>query len=196
MSRQAKIERKTAETIINLELNLDGSGRTNLATGLPFFEHMLALWCRHGFFDLTIKAEGDIEVDAHHLVEDTGICLGQAWNEALGSKKGIKRYGFSAVPMDEALVKAVVDLSGRSWLHYDFSLPPGNVGSMDPELFREFWQAFVNEGKFNLHLIMDHGHNKHHIIEASYKAAGRAMNEGSSIIEGLDEVLSTKGNLG
>ncbi len=196
MSRQAKIERKTAETAISLELDLDGSGRANLVTGLPFFEHMLTLWCRHGFFDLTIKAEGDIEVDAHHLVEDTGICLGRAWNEALGSKIGIRRYGFSVVPMDEALVRAALDLSGRPWLHYDLPLPPGNVGSMDPELFREFWQAFVNEGKFNLHLIMDHGHNKHHIVEASYKAAGRAMNEASSTIEGFDEVLSTKGNLG
>lgn len=196
MNRQVKIERKTAETAIALDLNLDGNGRSELAMGLPFFEHMLTLWCHHGFFDLTIKAEGDIEVDAHHLVEDTGICLGRAWNEALGSKKGIRRFGYSVVPMDEALVTAVTDLSGRPWLHYDFTFSPGQVGSMDPELFREFWQAFVNEGKFNLHLVMNHGHNKHHIIEASYKAAGRAMNEASTLIEGFDQVLSTKGNLG
>ncbi len=195
MNRKVNIERKTAETAIVLDLNLNGNGRSDLRTNLPFFEHMLALWCRHGFFDLMIKAEGDIEVDAHHLVEDTGICLGRAWNEALGSKKGIKRYGFSAVPMDETLVTAVTDLSGRPWLHYDFTFPPGQIGAMDSELFREFWQAFVNEGRFNLHLTMNHGHNKHHIIEASFKAAGRAMNEASSVIEGFDETLSTKGSL-
>ncbi len=195
MSRKAAIKRKTTETAIILDLNLDGRGHADLATGLPFFEHMLTLWCRHGFFDLKIEARGDIAVDPHHLVEDTGLCLGQAFNEALGSKKGIRRYGFSSVPMDEALVTAVTDLSGRSWLHYDFELPPGPVGPMDPELFREFWQAFVNEGRFNLHLVMNHGLNKHHIIEASYKAAGRALNEASSVMEGFDEVLSTKGNL-
>ncbi len=195
MSRKAAIKRKTTETAIILDLNLDGRGHADLATGLPFFEHMLTLWCRHGFFDLKIEARGDIAVDPHHLVEDTGLCLGQAFNEALGSKKGIRRYGFSSVPMDEALVTAVTDLSGRPWLHYDFELPPGPVGPMDPELFREFWQAFVNEGRFNLHLVMNHGLNKHHIIEASYKAAGRALNEASSVMEGFDEVLSTKGNL-
>ncbi len=195
MTRRKKIERKTAETNITLELNLDGSGSADLSTGLPFFEHMLALWCRHGFFDLSIRAAGDIEVDPHHLVEDTGICLGRAFLETLGSKKGIRRYGFSAVPMDEALVTAVADLSGRPWLHYDFDLPPGPVASMDPELFREFWQAFANEGKLTLHLIMNHGLNKHHIIEAAFKAAGRALNEASSAMEGFDGVLSTKGNL-
>lgn len=196
MTRRVKVERKTAETSIFLILNLDGRGRADLETGLPFFEHMLDLWCRHGFFDLTVKAEGDLEVDAHHLVEDTGICLGRALHEALGNKKGIKRYGFSAVPMDEALVTAVADLSGRPWLHYDFKLPPGNVGPMDAELFREFWQAFVNEGRLNLHLLMNHGINKHHIIEASFKAAGRAINDAASLMDGLDDVLSTKGNLG
>lgn len=195
MNRLAKIDRKTAETAIDLKLNLDGAGKTVLNTGLPFFEHMLTLWSRHGFFDLMIEATGDLEVDAHHLVEDTGICLGRAFKEALGGKEGIRRYGFSAVPMDEALVTAVVDLSGRPFLHYQFSIAPGPVGSMDSELFQEFWQAFVNECGLNLHLVMNHGSNKHHIIEASFKAAARALNEASSRIQGFSGVLSTKGTL-
>ncbi len=195
MSRKAKINRSTAETEITLEINLDGTGEALIETGLPFFDHMLNLFCRHGFFDLNLKAKGDLEVDGHHLVEDVGICLGRAWQQALGDKKGIKRYGNSIVPMDEALVTAVTDLSGRPYLHYDLPLPAGLVGTMDSELFREFWQAFVNEGRFNLHLMIGHGLNKHHIIEASFKAAGRSLNEASSKIEGFDEVLSTKGNL-
>lgn len=195
MTRKAKVKRSTAETEISLEIKLDGIGETVLETGLPFFDHMLNLWCRHGFFDLNLEAKGDLEVDGHHLVEDVGICLGRAWQEAIGDKKGMKRYGFSIVPMDEALVTAAVDLSGRPYLYYDFPLPAGLVGTMDTELFREFWQAFVNEGRLNLHLMMNHGLNKHHIIEASFKAAGRSLNEASSRIEGFDEVLSTKGNL-
>lgn len=195
MSRKAKVNRITAETDVTLEINLDGSGEAVIETGLPFFDHMLNLLCRHGFFDLNLKAKGDLEIDGHHLVEDVGICLGRAFQQALGDKKGIKRYGYSLVPMDEALVTAVTDLSGRPYLHYDFSLPAGLVGTMDTELFREFWQAFVNEGRFNLHLMISHGMNKHHIIEASFKAAGRSLNESSSKIEGFDEVLSTKGNL-
>ncbi len=195
MNRRAKIERKTAETAILLDLNIDGSGRSDLQTGLPFFDHMLNLWCRHGFFNLIIRAEGDIEVDYHHLVEDIGICLGRAWQEALSDKQGINRYGYSAVPMDEALVTVVADLSGRSHLYYQFPIPDGMVGSMDLELFREFWQAFVSEGRFNLHLIMNHGHNKHHIIEASFKAAARALNEASSFMPGFEGILSTKEKL-
>ncbi len=195
MNRRTKIERKTKETTVFLDLNLDGSGRADLQTGLPFFEHMLDLWSRHGFFNLIIRAEGDIEVDPHHLVEDIGLCLGRAWYDALGNKKGIRRYGSFAVPMDDALVNAVADLSGRPYLHYHMPLPAGQVGSMEPELFKEFWQAVVNEGRFNLHLFMNHGHNKHHIIEASFKAAARALNEASSFIEGYDEVLSTKERL-
>ncbi|MFO7951194.1 MAG: imidazoleglycerol-phosphate dehydratase HisB [Bacillota bacterium] len=195
MNRRTKIERKTRETAVSLDLNLDGSGKVDLQTGLPFLEHMLDLWSRHGFFDLNIRAEGDLEVDFHHLVEDIGLCLGKAWYDVLGNKKGIKRYGSFAVPMDEALVTAAVDMSGRPYLYYNMPLPDGPVGSMDPELFREFWQAFVNEGRFNLHLFINHGYNKHHIIEASFKAAARALNEGSSLIEGYDQVLSTKERL-
>lgn len=195
MSRKIEINRKTSETSILMNLNLDGTGQIKLSTGLPFFEHMLSLWCCHGFFDLDIKASGDIDVEPHHLVEDIGICLGQAWNQLLGSKEGINRYGHSIIPMDDALVTVTVDLSGRPYLHYDLTLPPGPVGSMDPELFHEFWKSFVNEGRFNLHLVMHHGRNKHHIIEASFKAAGRAFKEAVSIIDGFDGILSTKGKL-
>ncbi len=195
MTRRAKIERKTRETSIFLDLNIDGSGEADLKTGLPFLEHMLNLWCRHGFFDLVIRAEGDLEVDPHHLVEDLGICLGRSWQQALGDKRGIRRYGFTMTPMDEALVTAAADLSGRSWLHYDLKTPPGEVGSMDTELFAVFWQAFADEGRFNLHLVLNHGQNKHHIIEASFKAAARALNEAATLLKGYDEILSTKGRL-
>jgi imidazoleglycerol-phosphate dehydratase len=195
MNRQSRIERQTGETKIILELRLDGSGISKLTTELPFINHMLDLFSRHGQFDLSLEAEGDVEVDAHHLVEDLGICLGRALKESLSSKEGIKRYGFSAVPMDETLVTAVVDLSGRPWLHYDVLLPPGQVGGIDGEMFREFWQAFVNEGKLNLHLILNHGFNKHHMIEATFKAAARALAEAVSKKEGLTGVLSTKGEL-
>jgi len=195
MSRRKKVERETNETTIVLDLVLDGSGNAKINTGLPFVEHMLDLFCRHGRFDLNLDAKGDLEVDAHHLVEDLGICLGRAFKEALGSKEGIKRYGFSAVPMDETLLTAVVDLSGRPWLHYGVGLSPGAVGGIDGELFREFWQAFVNEGRLNLHLILNHGSNKHHIIEASFKATARALAEAASRLEGLKGVLSTKGEL-
>lgn len=195
MARTALVERRTLETAVSLELNLDGSGKAELQAGVPFMEHMLALWCRHGFFDLRLQASGDLAVEPHHLLEDAGICLGKAFCEALGSKEGIRRYGFSAVPMDDALVMAAVDLSGRPYLHYGISPPPGPVGALDPELFPEFWRAFVNEGRLNLHLKMSHGRNKHHIIEASFKAAGRALHEACSGLPGCDRVLSTKGKL-
>ncbi len=195
MKRESSVKRSTLETSIELRLQLDGGGEADLKTGLPFLEHMLALWCRHGFFDLQIRAAGDIEVEPHHLVEDIGICLGRAFYEALGDKSGIRRYGFSAVPMDDALVFAAADLSGRPYLHYEMNLPPGPVGTMDPELFEEFWRAFVNEGRLNLHLKMSHGHNKHHLIEASYKAAGRALDEACARLERCGGVLSTKGRL-
>ncbi|HHX87062.1 MAG TPA: imidazoleglycerol-phosphate dehydratase HisB [Firmicutes bacterium] len=195
MSRTAKIERKTLETDIALKLSIAGSGKAQLDTGVPFLEHMLVLWCRHGFFDLQIKASGDLEVDFHHLVEDVGLCLGRALREALGKKEGIHRYGSSLVPMDDALALAVVDFSGRPYLHYEVCLPPGKVGEMDTELFQEFWRAVVNEGQFNLHLKTLHGHNRHHLVEAIFKAAGRAMDEASSLRSGLTGVLSSKGRL-
>jgi len=189
------VKRSTLETTVELKLTIDGRGEADLETGLPFLEHMLALWCRHGFFDLRLRAQGDLEVEPHHLMEDIGLCLGRALYQALGDKSGIRRYGFSAVPMDEALVFAAVDLSGRPYLHYEMPLPPGPVGTMDPELFEEFWRAFVNEGRLNLHLKMSHGRNKHHLVEASFKAAGRALGEACARLEGWDGVLSTKGRL-
>lgn len=195
MVRKTRIERSTLETKIALELNLDGSGNAEMQTGLPFLEHMLTLWCRHGSFDLQIEASGDLDVEPHHLVEDLGLCLGRALHEALGAKEGICRYGDCTVPMDDALVMAAVDLSGRPYLHYGLELPPGPVGSLDPELFGEFWQAVVNEGRLNLHLCMFHGRNKHHIIEASFKAAARAMHVAVHRREGCSDILSTKGTL-
>jgi len=195
MKREAAVKRSTLETTVELKLTIDGRGEADLETGLPFLEHMLALWCRHGFFDLRLRAQGDLEVEPHHLMEDIGLCLGRALYQALGDKSGIRRYGFSAVPMDEALVFAAVDLSGRPYLHYEMPLPPGPVGTMDPELFEEFWRAFVNEGRLNLHLKMSHGRNKHHLVEASFKAAGRALGEACARLEGWDGVLSTKGRL-
>ncbi len=195
MNRQARIERKTGETAVVLHLDLDGQGKADLETGLPFLDHMLTLWCRHGFFDLNIRAEGDLQVDPHHLVEDLAICLGRAVREACADKQGLARYGNATIPMDEALVTAVIDLSGRPHLTYQFDLPSGLVGPLDGELFREFWQAFANEGALCLHLTMHHGLNKHHIIEASFKAAARALNEATSILRGFNEVLSTKGKL-
>ncbi len=195
MDRSARIERTTLETTVALELKLDGSGRAELQTGVPFLEHMLTLWCRHGFFDLHLQASGDLEVEPHHLIEDIGLCLGRAFARALDSKEGIRRYGFSAVPMDESLVLAAADLSGRPYLHYEIPLPVGLVGTLDGELFQEFWQAFVNEGRLNLHLKLLHGRNKHHIIEASFKAAGRVLDEASAALDGYGGVLSTKGKL-
>lgn len=195
MTREATVERSTLETQIELQLKLDGEGAAELKTGLPFLEHMLTLWCRHGFFDLKIRAQGDLEVDAHHLVEDIGLCLGRALYKALGDKSGIRRYGFSAVPMDDALVFAAADLSGRPYLHYEMEFLAGPVGTMAPELFEEFWRALVNEGRLNLHLKAVHGRNKHHLVEASFKAVGRALNEACAGLEGLHGPLSTKGRL-
>lgn len=195
MERTAQIERKTLETDVVLELSIAGSGKAKLDTGVPFLEHMLILWCRHGFFDLQVNAGSDSEMDFHHLVEDVGLCLGRALNRALGNKEGINRYGSSLVPMDDALALAVVDFSGRPYLHYEVDLPLGKVGDLDPELFREFWQAVVNEGRFNLHLKTFHGYNKHHLMEAIFKSAGRAMNEGSSFCRGITGPLSSKGCL-
>ncbi len=195
MKRIAKIERKTAETDIAMTLNIDGKGKSRLDTGVAFMEHMLELWAKHGFFDLDIKAKGDLEVEPHHLVEDLGLCLGKAISQSLGDKVGINRYGSSILPMDDALVMVVVDFSGRPFLNYDFPLSAGKVGQVDVELVEEFWRAVVNEARMNLHIKLLNGVNKHHIIEALFKGAGRAMGEAASPREGLDTVLSTKGTL-
>jgi len=195
MKRTASVNRQTAETSIALQLNLDGNGEARLQTGLPFMEHMLELWSRHGFFDLEIEATGDLQVEPHHLVEDMGLCLGQALQECLGDKKGINRYGSCILPMDDALVLVSLDFSGRPYLNYDLAINPGKVGQVDIELIEEFWRAVSNEARMNLHLKLLDGVNRHHIIEAVFKGTGRAMGEAASWRNGLDDVLSTKGTL-
>ncbi len=193
--RKSKITRTTTETDINLKLNLDGKGSYVLETGVPFMDHMLALWSRHGMFDLEVEAQGDIAIDDHHTVEDIGICLGQAIGGALGDKAGIKRYGTAFVPMDEALAMVVVDLSGRAYLAFDAKMPAQKVGDFDTELVEEFLRAFANNCGMNLHVRLMAGTNTHHIIEAIFKALGRAIRDAVSIDERIEGIMSTKGSL-
>ena len=195
MKRTAEIKRDTKETSITLSLNLDGKGESRLSTGIPFLEHMLELWAKHGFYDLDIKADGDLEVEPHHLVEDIGLCLGMALKKALGDKEGINRYGSSILPMDDALVLVAVDFSGRPYLNYELPLRSGTVGQLDMELVEEFWRAVTNEARMNFHIKLLDGTNRHHAVEALFKGAGRAMHQASSKRKGLDGVLSTKGIL-
>ncbi len=195
-SRMATVDRATAETKIHLELGLDGTGTVAAATGLPFFDHMLAQLGRHGGLDLTVQAEGDLEIDAHHTVEDVGLALGQAFKEALGDKAGVRRFASSAVPLDEALVECALDLSGRPFLVYEIA-PPGEkiLGDppFDPQLAEEFWRALATAAAWTLHLTMVRGKNTHHVIEASFKATARAIRDAVRV-EG-DGVPSTKGVL-
>ena len=193
--RQASLSRKTAETSISLSLALDGQGDQVVDTGIGFFDHMLTLWARHGLFDLTIKAAGDLAVDGHHTVEDCGIVLGQAFKEALGDKTGIARFGDSFVPMDEALAQVVIDLSGRSYLVFAAELPRVAVGAFDAELLDEFLQAFVRAAGVNMHVRLLAGKNVHHMIEAIMKAFGRALSAACRRDERIKGVLSTKGML-
>ena len=196
MARQAKIERKTSETNISLSLALDGKGDRRIATPVPFFNHMLEAVARHGLFDLQIDATGDIEVDPHHLVEDVGICLGQAFREALGDKAGITRYGEAVIPMDEALVSAAVDFGGRSAFVYRADALRGRrVGTFDVELGREFFGGFVSTALCNLHLEVRYGENAHHIVEAMFKAFARATRMAVAIDPRVVGVPSTKGTL-
>lgn len=175
MSRSATIERKTAETDIRLQLEVDGSGASTIESGIPFFDHMLTLFSRHGLFDLDLKATGDIAVDLHHTVEDTGICLGQALTKALGDKKGLRRYGHAYVPMDDSLARAVVDLSGRFYLHFDAAFTRERVGDLSTELVSHFWYSFAEQLRCNLHVSVLYGTNTHHQIEAIFKAVARAL---------------------
>lgn len=194
--RSAKIKRKTAETDISLTLDLDGSGRSEVATGVGFMDHMLTLFAKHGRFDLDIKCVGDVNVDDHHSVEDIGIALGQAFDEALGDKKGIVRYGDAVIPMDEALILTAVDISGRDHLAYDLQIPTEKVGSFDTELVEEFWTAFARNARCTLHIKGLAGSNSHHIIEGAFKSAARSMRAAVRIdMEFADEVPSTKGVL-
>ncbi|BDG44984.1 imidazoleglycerol-phosphate dehydratase HisB [Parageobacillus sp. VR-IP] len=195
MARHASILRTTKETDIQLEFVIDGEGKAELDTGVPFLTHMLDLFTKHGHFNLTVKAKGDTEVDDHHTTEDIGICLGQALREALGDKKGIKRYGNAFVPMDEALAQVVVDLSNRPHFEFRGQFPSQKVGTFDVELVHEFLWKLALEARMNLHVIVHYGRNTHHMIEAVFKALGRALDEATMIDPRVKGVPSTKGML-
>ncbi|MBT9172401.1 MAG: Imidazoleglycerol-phosphate dehydratase [Syntrophomonadaceae bacterium] len=194
-NRTAAITRKTAETAVSVILGLDGSGRTTLECGVPFLEHMLELFARHGFFDLEISAAGDLEVDAHHTVEDLGLVLGEALATALADRAAIRRYGASLLPMDETLVLVAVDLSGRPYLGLDLPLPAARLGNFETELVEEFLRAFVSKARLTLHVRAVSGKNTHHLLEAVFKGLGRALDEATSAEPRLSGVPSTKGVL-
>ncbi|WP_343248938.1 imidazoleglycerol-phosphate dehydratase HisB [Diplocloster hominis] len=193
--RIGRVERNTSETKIKMELNLDGSGKAQIDTGIGFFDHMLNGFARHGLFDLDVKAEGDLIVDCHHTVEDTGIVLGNAIRKAVGNKQGIKRYGSLMLPMDESLVLCAVDLSGRPYLVYDAEFTSDRVGYLDTEMVREFFYAVSYAAGMNLHLKLMYGSNNHHIIEAMFKAFAKALDEATVYDRRIQNVLSTKGSL-
>jgi len=194
-SRSAVVSRKTKETEINLEISLDGSGKSQIETGIGFLNHMLDSFTRHGFFDMKLSVKGDLYVDSHHTVEDTGIVLGQAIKSALADKQGIKRYGSFLLPMDETLVLCAIDLSGRPYLSYDLNYTVDKVGYMDTELVKEFFYAISYSAGMNLHIKLLSGNNNHHIIEAAFKAFGKALDEACSFDERIQGVLSTKGTI-
>lgn len=194
--RKASIERKTKETQISVGMNLDGKGSYSIKTPIPFFDHMLTLMCKHGLFDIKLKAKGDVEIDDHHTVEDTGIALGKALKEALGDMKGINRYGQSSVPMDEALAQVSLDISGRQYLVYNVAFPKkSRLREFDPDLIEDFLQAFAGSAGITLHINVLYGRNTHHIIEAIFKALGRALKQAVSLDPRVKGVPSTKGSL-
>src|SRR5688572_7592249 len=195
MGRTANIHRKTAETDIRLELNLDGSGTASVATGVGFFDHMLTLLARHAAIDLTVKAIGDLHVDQHHTVEDVGICFGQALRQALGDKAGIRRYGHFTLPMEETLVTSALDLSGRYYLVFNAAFPSPKIGDFDSELVEDFWQAVAANALCNLHVLLHHGRNSHHISEAIFKGTARALRMAVEADPRTTGVPSTKGSL-
>ena len=192
--RTAELTRKTAETEITLSLNLDGTGKYEIHTGVGFFDHMLTAFARHGSFDLTVTCTGDTWVDDHHSVEDVGICLGDAFAQALGDMRGVTRYGHCVLPMDEALVLSAADLSGRGVLCWEVPLPTAKVGTFDTELAKEFWLAFVRRANLTLHIRELAGENSHHILEGVFKSAARTLRQAAALT-GSDEIPSTKGNL-
>ena len=194
--RKARIKRDTKETRIAVEVNLDGKGLSQLHIGIPFLEHMIEQVARHGMIDLAITAEGDLHIDAHHMVEDVGITLGQAINQAIGDKRGIRRYGHAYVPLDEALSRVVIDFSGRSGLEYHVNYPRARVGEFDVDLFREFFGGFVNHALVTLHIDNLRGVNVHHIAETVFKAFGRALRSAAGADQRMEGILpSTKGHL-
>jgi len=195
MTRTAQIDRSTAETEIHVSLGLDGDGGGERSTGVGFFDHMLDLLARHGHLDLVVRARGDLQTGAHHTVEDVGICLGQALDHALGDRAGISRYGDATVPMDEARVACAIDISGRGLCAFEAALPPGAIGNFDHELVEEFFRALALNAKLTLHLTVERGTNAHHVIEAAFKSAARALRAAVALDAGEHGVPSTKGTL-
>lgn len=195
MARTATVQRKTKETDITLSLSLDGTGKGQVQTGIGFFDHMLEGFAKHGFFDLDLSVNGDLDVDGHHTVEDTGIVLGQALKEAVGNKAGIKRYGFFILPMDDALCLCAVDLCGRPYLNFECTFSAERVGTLETELIREFFYALSYSAGMNIHIKMLSGENTHHMIESMFKAFGKALDEAISKEIRTMDVLSTKGSL-
>lgn len=194
-ARSADVQRKTRETAVAVALRLDGSGRGEISTGVPFLDHMLDSFARHGFFDLRITATGDLHIDDHHTVEDVGIVLGRAFRQALGDRSGIRRFGNATVPLDEALCTAVVDISGRAYLAYNLEIREERVGNFQTILVHDFMKAMTDETGMNLHLNLHAGRNPHHIVEATFKALARAMDQATAVEPRLSGVLSTKGTL-
>ena len=195
MERVAEVERETKETGIRIKLNLDGGGKHEISTGIPFFDHMLTLFAVHGFFDLSIDARGDIDVDFHHTVEDVGLVLGDAFEKALGSRKGIKRFGNAITPMDDALTSVTVDLSKRPFLVFNIPSGAKTAGDTFMSLTKEFFRAFANRGGMNLHVNVFYGENEHHIIESIFKASGRALDQATSFDKRIKDIRSSKGVL-
>ena len=195
MKRKAKISRKTKETNITVDLNIDGKGEYKIDTGIGFFDHMLEQLSKHGFFDLKITANGDTDIDFHHTVEDVGICLGEAFESALGDKKSINRYGYFSVPFDETLSSSTIDLSGRPFFIFNAEIGPGKVGEFDIELTKEFFQSFTNNIKANIHIENKYGSNNHHIIESIFKSVAKSLDIATQIDPRSDSIPSTKGNL-
>ena len=193
--RKATIRRKTAETEVSVVIDLDGKGKGDIDTSVPFLDHMLNLFARHGLTDLAIRSQGDIDVDDHHLVEDVGICLGQAIRKALGDRKGISRYGWSSVPMDESLCNVAMDLSGRPYLVWRAELGERRIGEFDPALLREFFKSFSDHSGITLHINLSYGTNGHHMAEAIFKAFARAFRDAIAIDVRIEGILSTKGSL-
>ena len=195
MARTATVDRSTKETSIKLTLELDGLGDHRIESGVPFFDHMLTQIARHGFFDLQLDAKGDLEIDAHHTVEDVGICLGEAFKKALGDKVGIRRYGRGTMPMHEALAAVILDFSGRPFLVFNVPLPKAQVGNFELELVEEFFTAFCNHSGANVHVNLAYGDNLHHIVEAVFKAFARALDDATQFDSRIEGVLSSKGSL-
>lgn len=193
--RKAKVNRKTSEVDVTVDIDLDGKGKYEIDTGIPFFDHMLSQFAKHGYFDLNVKAEGDIEVDFHHTVEDVGLALGEAILKALGDKKGITRFGEATVPFDETLATSNVDLSGRPYLVFHATIPKSKVGDFDLELTEEFFKSFSNTLLCNLHIDLKYGDNLHHMVEAMFKSVGRALDNATKLDPRSNDVPSTKGKL-